>query len=131
MRLAALLACLPFAAEAGADPEALYRTLVSGAWAEEGQACTDETTWTFYEGGLNIHSDGGETCGFDRPIAHGGIDVVLDVFCPIPGEEMQASACRTGLDLESIDPGLPDPGDVLTVADRDQTLTLRRCPAAG
>lgn len=131
MRLAALLADLPLAAEAGADPEALYRTLIADTWAEARQACTDETTWAYCDGGLDIHRDGGKTCGFDRPLTDGGIDVVLDVLCPIPGEEIQASARRIRLDLESLNSGTPDPGDVLTIADRDQTVTLHRCPAAG
>ena len=40
---------------------------------------------------------------------------------------MQASARRIGFDLDSPNPGLPDPGDVLTVSDKGQTLTLHRC----
>lgn len=126
MRLAALLICLPLTAHADADPEALYR-LIEGTWAETPAACATEETWVFREGGLTIHGDGGETCGFVSPITDGGIDLVLDVLCPIPGEVMQASARRIGFDLDSPNPGLPDPGDVLTVSDKGQTLTLHRC----
>ncbi len=130
MRLAALLFLLPVAAQAGANPEALYRTLITGTWAETRAACTTEETWVFREGGLTIHGDGGETCGFDRPGTDGGIDVTLDVLCAIPGEEMQASARRIELDLDSLNPGIPDPGDRLSITDKGQTTRLERCPAA-
>ncbi len=126
MRLALLLTLLPLPALAGANPEALYK-LVTGTWAETQAACAKEETWDFAEGSVIIHGDGGETCGFDRPGTDAGIDVVLDVLCPIPGETMQASARRIGLSLESASPGLRDPGDRLTVTDKGQTLTLQRC----
>ncbi|HLQ19623.1 MAG TPA: hypothetical protein VK146_11645 [Tabrizicola sp.] len=126
MRLALLLAVLPLPALAGANPEALYK-LVRGTWAETPAACATEETWAFDEGSIRIHGDGGETCGFDRPGTDGGIDIVLDVLCPIPGEEMQASTRRIGLDLGSVSPGLRDPGDRLTVTDKDQTRALVRC----
>jgi hypothetical protein len=126
MRLALLLALLPLPAFAGANPEALYG-LITGTWAESPAACTTDETWVFAEGGLIIHGDGGKACGFDRPFTDAGIDVVLDVLCPIPGEGMQASTRRIGLDLESPSPGLRDPGDRLTVTDKDQTLVLTRC----
>jgi hypothetical protein len=126
MRLALLLTLLPLPALAGANPEALYK-LVTGTWAETQAACATEETWDFAEGSVIIHGDGGETCGFDRPGTDAGIDVVLDVLCPIPGETMQASARRIGLSLESASPGLRDPGDRLTVTDKGQTLTLQRC----
>lgn len=128
MRLALALALLPLAAQAGANPEALYRTLITGTWAETPAACASGATWAFAEGSVILHGDGGETCGFDRPGTDGGIDVVLDLLCPIPGEEMQASARRIGLDLYSPNPGLRDPGDRLTVTDRGIGLTLTRCP---
>ncbi|NJS40117.1 MAG: hypothetical protein HC783_15130 [Rhodobacteraceae bacterium] len=127
MRLALLLCALPLPALAGANPEAVYSTLITGTWAETTPACTTDKTWAFAEGSVIIHGDGGETCGFDRPGTDGGIDVVLDVLCPIPGEAMQASARRIGLDLESASPGLRDPADRLTVTDKGQTLTLQRC----
>jgi hypothetical protein len=127
MRLALVLAILPLTAHAGANPEAVYRTLITGTWAETPAACATEKTWAFAEGSVIIHGDGGESCGFDRPFTDGGIDVVLDVLCPIPGETMQASARRIGLDLESVSPGLRDPADRLTVTDKDHTLTLQRC----
>jgi hypothetical protein len=126
MRLAVLLACLPLTAQAEANPEALYK-LVHGTWAETPAACATEATWAFAEGSVIIHGDGGESCGFDRPGTDGGIDMVLDVLCPIPGEEMQASTRRIGLDLDSPNPGLRDTGDRLTVTDKDQQLTLVRC----
>lgn len=126
MRLALLLTLLPLPAVAGANPEALYK-LITGTWAETPAACATEETWAFAEGSVIIHGDGGETCGFDRPFTDGGIDVVLDVLCPIPGETMQASARRIGLDLESPSPGLRDPADRLTVIDKGQTLTLVPC----
>ena len=130
MRLACVLVLLPLPAFAGGDPEALYR-LVHGTWAETRAACATENTWVFAEGSLVIHGDGGETCGFDRPVADAGRDMVIDILCPVPGEEMQASARRIGLDLASVSPGLADPRDRLTVADRDRTVTLERCPAGG
>jgi hypothetical protein len=123
---AVILASLPVTAEAGANPASLYK-LISGTWAETPAACATEETWVFAEGSVIIHGDGGETCGFDRPGTDGGIDVVLDLLCPIPGEEMQASARRIGLDLKSVSPGLRNPGDGLTVTDKDQNLTLVRC----
>jgi hypothetical protein len=128
MRLALTLtlALLPLPAFAGANPEALYR-LVTGTWAETQAACATEDTWAFAEGSVIIHGDGGETCGFDHPFTNGGIDVVLDLLCPIPAETMQASTRRIGLDLESASPGLRDPADRLTVTDKGQTLTLVRC----
>ena len=130
MRLALLLVLLPLSAQAGTNPEALYK-LVRGTWAETAAACATDETWTFADQSLIIHGDGGETCGFDRPGTDTGMDVVLDVLCPIPGEEMQASARRIGLDLASVSPGLADPGDQLTVIDRDQNVTLLRCPSNG
>ncbi|MCU0827660.1 MAG: hypothetical protein MUE52_09695 [Tabrizicola sp.] len=126
MRLALLLVFLPLPAFAGANPEALYK-LMTGTWAATPETCATDETWTFAEGSLIIHGDGGEACGFARPGTDGGIDVVLDVLCPIPGETMQASARRIGLDLQGVSPGLRDPGDRLTVTDRDQTLNLIRC----
>ena len=127
IRLALVLGALPLSAHAGANPEAVYRSLITGTWAETAAACQTEQTWAFAEGSVIIHGDGGETCGFDRPGTDGGIDVVLDLLCPVPGETMQASARRIGLDLTSVSPGLRDPGDRLTVADKGQTLTLIRC----
>lgn len=127
MRLAVLFACLPFAAEAGGNPEALY-TLVHGTWAETPAACATEATWAFAESSVIIHGDGGTTCGFDRPGTDGGIDIVLDLLCPIPGEAMEARARRIGLDLDSVSPGLADPGDRLTVVEGEQSVTLQRCP---
>lgn len=54
-------------------------------------------------------------------------DLVLDVRCPGPHEPMRASARRVRLDLAAqYSPGLADPGDQLTVNDRDLTLVLRR-----
>jgi hypothetical protein len=127
MRLALVLVVLPLTAHAGANPEAVYRNLITGTWAATSAACATEETWGFAEGSVIIHGDGGEACGFDRPGSDGGIDVILDVLCPIPGEEMQASARRIGLDLASVSPGLRDPADRLTVTDKDQTVTLARC----
>ena len=127
MRLALLLCALPLPSLAGANPEAVYRTLITGTWAETAAACTTDKTWAFAEGSVIIHGDGGEACGFDRPFTDAGIDVVLDVLCPIPGEGMQASVRRIGLDLESASPGLRDPADRLTVTDKGQTLPLQRC----
>jgi hypothetical protein len=127
MRLALSLVLLPATVQAGANPESLYQNLIAGTWAETPAACATEETWDFAEGSVIIHGDGGETCGFDRPGTDGGIDVVLDLLCPTPGKEMKASARRIGLDLESLSPGLRDPGDRLTVTDKGQTLTLIRC----
>ena len=127
MRLALLLTLLPLPAVAGANPEALYK-LVTGTWAANPADCATDLVWDFAEDSVIIHGDGGETCGFDRPGTDGGIDVVLDVLCPIPGETMQASARRIGLDLESASPGLRDPADRLTMIDRGIGTTLVRCP---
>jgi hypothetical protein len=126
MRLALILALFPCAAQAGANPESLYK-LIAGTWAATPAACATEATWTFAEGSVIVRDDGGETCGFDRPGTDGRIDVVLDVLCPIHGEEMQASARRIGLDLHSVSPGLRNPGDTMTITDQGQTLTLIRC----
>lgn len=130
MRLALLLLLLPLSAHAGANPEALYK-LVQGTWAETAAACATDETWAFAEGSVIIHGDGGQTCGFVGPGTDGGVDIVLDLLCPIPGEEMQALARRIGIDLVSVSPGLADPGDQLTVIDRDQSVTLLRCPSDG
>ena len=127
IRLVLILGALPLTAHAGANPEAVYRSLITGTWAETAAACQTEKTWDFAESSISIHGDGGATCGFDRPGTDGGIDVVLDLRCPVPGETMQASARRIGLDLTSVSPGLRDPGDRLTVTDEGQILTLIRC----
>lgn len=127
MRLAVLLACLPLTAQAGANPEALYK-LIHGTWAETPAACATEETWDFAEGSVIIHGDGGTTCGFDRPGTDGGLDIVLDLLCPIPGEEMAASTRRIGLNLDSPNPGLADPADRLTVIEGEESTTLQRCP---
>jgi hypothetical protein len=127
MRLALLLSTLPLRAEAGANPEAVYQNLITGIWAETSALCAADATWAFAKAGLTIRSDGQETCAFDRPGADGGFDVVLDVHCPVSDATLQISARRIGLDLASVSPGLRDPGDQLTVSDKEQTLTLQRC----
>lgn len=126
MRLALLLALLPLPALAGANPEALYR-LITGSWAATPDACATQDTWTFAEGSVLLSGDGGQTCGFDRPGTDGGIDVVLDLLCPIAGETLQASTRRIGLELDSASPGLRGPKDRLTVTDQGQSVTLIRC----
>jgi hypothetical protein len=130
MRLVALLALLPLPAFAVGNPESIYTTLITGEWAATPAACADESGWTvlFYEGGLTIGNEGGEICGFDRPFTDSGVDVVLDAFCVQPGEKIQSSARRIWLDLESVSPGLRDPGDSLSMTDNGTTSQLQRCP---
>jgi hypothetical protein len=110
------------------NPEAVSWNLIIGRWAETAAACTDDRSWTFAEGRVGIHGHGGKTCGFDRPFTDRGIDVVLDVLCPIPAETSQASARQIALDLTTGSPGLRSPGDRLAVTDRGATVMLQPCP---
>jgi hypothetical protein len=130
MRLATLLCLLPLPVMAGANPEAVYNRLITGTWAETAEACTadDGVAYFFFEGGLTLGNEGGETCAFDYPGTDSGVDVVLDVLCVMPGEEPQHSARRIWIDLESISPGMRNPGDRLTLTDQDRDMTLQRCP---
>lgn len=113
MRLATLVACLPLAAQAEVTLPSLY-----GTWAATRAACTTESTWVLSDTGLVSDGDGGRTCGY---LLAKGEGLTLDLLCPIPGETMQAAARRITL--------LANGTDRLTVAEGDERLALRRCPA--
>lgn len=121
------LLTLPLPALAGANPEAVYRTLITGTWATTPAACGSAPAFSCAESKVRI---GDEVCHFDRPLTgRKGLGVALNLTCPLPEDPAQMSEETLQLTLDQVDVGLPDPGDVLTLEDAGFPVRLLRCPA--
>ena len=124
--LIATLIALPLPAGAGANPDAVYRRLITGTWAVTAEACTTATAFTFAPGEVRR---GPEVCQFNRPqTGRNGVGVALDLSCPLSGDASQMSQETLQMTLQQVDVGLPNPGDVLTLEDAGFPVRLRRCP---
>ncbi|WP_309667909.1 hypothetical protein [Tabrizicola sp.] len=127
--LFAVLTVLPMTAYAGANPEAVYRSMITGAWAMAPEACGTIDAFTFSHGQVQAGID---VCTFSAPISGpGGTGVQLNMSCTESDDPTTAIPETFVLTLDQVDPGLPDPGDILTLTGTDSLgvpITLRRCP---
>lgn len=127
--LLAVLTALSLPAHAGANPESVYRSMITGAWAMVPESCGTIDAFTFSQGQVLAGSD---ICTFTTPISGpGGTGVQLNMSCTDSDDPTTAIPETFVLTLDQVDPGLPDPGDILTLTGTDSLgvpIALRRCP---